>query len=91
MATSIQDLKKNINYVFSDIIETCYIIDATKGNSTTSPETEAIITEAIGNFDTLIKKVNDKKVENKKAHFKAINTELESAVNALIEKVNNLN
>ena len=89
MAKSIQDLKKNINYIFSDIIETCYIVDASKGQST-SVETEAIITEAIANFDSLMKKVNDKKPENKKAHFKAVQAELEANVNALIEKVNAL-
>jgi len=89
MAKSIQDLKKNINYIFSDIIETCYIINASKGQST-SAETEAIITEAITNFDSLMKKVNDRKPENKKAHFKAINEELEANVNALIAKVNKL-
>ncbi len=89
MAKSIQDLKKNINYVFSDIIETCYIVDATNGN-TTSADTDAIITEAIANFDSLIKKVNDKKPTNKKAHFKAVEQELEATVNALIAKVNKL-
>jgi hypothetical protein len=88
MAKSIKDLKKNINYIFSDIIETCYIIDASKGQST-SADTEAVITEAITNFDDLMKKVNTK-VENKKAHFKAINEELEANVNVLIEKVNKL-
>lgn len=87
MAQSIKDLKKNINYVFSDIIETCYIIDATTGNSETA-KTDAIITEAIANFDALITKVNANKVADKKAHFKAINAELEEKVNALIAKVN---
>jgi hypothetical protein len=38
----------------------------------------------------LITKVNAKKVENKKAHFKQINQELEQAANQLIVKINAL-
>ena len=44
-------------------------------------KSEAIIDEAIDTFDELIAKVNDKKVVNKKSHFKAISTELESREN----------
>jgi hypothetical protein len=38
----------------------------------------------------LITKVNAKKVENKKAHFKQINVELEQTANQLIAKINEL-
>ncbi len=41
-------------------------------------------------FDSLINKVNAKNVENKKAHFKAINVELETKAQELISKVNSL-
>ena len=51
---------------------------------------EALIDEAIATFDDLIAKVNDRKVEDKKAHFKAINQELEAKGRALIEKINKL-
>jgi hypothetical protein len=34
--------------------------------------------------------VNAKKVENKKAHFKQINVELEQTANQLVEKINAL-
>jgi hypothetical protein len=40
-------------------------------------------------FDALITKVNAK-VENKKAHFKQINVELEQTANQLIAKINEL-
>jgi ATP adenylyltransferase/5',5'''-P-1,P-4-tetraphosphate phosphorylase II len=61
--------------------------------STTGKPTEAtnaLIDEAIATFDTLITKVNAKNVQNKKAHFKQINAELEQAANQLIAKVNEL-
>ena len=55
-----------------------------------SDKTNAIIDEAISSFDGLIEKVNAKKVENKKAHFKQINVDLEQAANQLVEKINAL-
>ena len=77
-----RDLKKDINYVLGDIIEAVYVWETKKS--------EAIIDEAIVVFDELIEKVNDRKAENKKAHFKAINQELETKGRALIDKINKL-
>jgi len=82
-------LKKDINYVLGDIIEAVYVWEYS--NADVDPKkSEAIIDEAIDTFDTLIAKVNDRKVEDKKAHFKAINKELEDKGRALIEKINKL-
>ena len=86
---NVRDLKKDINYVLGDIIEAVYIWEyANKGKDT--KKSEAIIDEAIEIFDDLIAKVNIKKVEDKKAHFKEINKELEEKGKALIEKINKL-
>ncbi len=84
-----RDLKKDINYVLGDIIEAVYVWELTNSEKPTK-ESEAIIDEAIATFDELIARVNDRSVENKKAHFKAINTDLESKGRSLIEKINNL-
>ncbi|MFV0539893.1 MAG: hypothetical protein ACK5MZ_01470 [Aestuariibaculum sp.] len=84
-----RDLKKDINYVLGDIIEAVYIWEYANADKDTK-ESEAIIDEAIDTFDSLIVKVNDRNVEDKKAHFKAINAELESKGRALIEKINKL-
>ncbi|HLT33050.1 MAG TPA: hypothetical protein VKZ98_04615 [Aquaticitalea sp.] len=86
---NIRDLKKDINYVLGDIIEAVYVWEYTNTSKDTK-QSEAIIDEAIETFDELIAKVNDKKVENKKAHFKSIQNELETKGRALIEKVNKL-
>ncbi len=86
---NVKNLKKDINYVLGDIIEAVYLFEM----STTGKPTEAsnaLIDEAITTFDTLITKVNAKKVEDKKAHFKQINTELEQAANQLVAKINDL-
>lgn len=86
---NIRDLKKDINFVLGDIIEAVYVWEYNNTDKDTKGS-EAIIDEAINTFDELIAKVNDKSVENKKAHFKGINNELELRGRALIEKLNKL-
>lgn len=86
---NIKNLKKDINYVLGDIIEAVYLYEMTTTGKP-SPETNGIIDEAIAKFDQLISKVNEKNVENKKAHFKQINVELEEAANQLVSKINDL-
>ena len=86
---NVRDLKKDINYVLGDIIEAVYVWEYTNTSKDTK-KSEAIIDEAIATFDELIVRVNSRKIENKKAHFKAIQNDLETKGRALIEKINNL-
>ena len=82
---SIKNLKKDINYVLGDIIDEC-IVSVTGDQK----KIEAIVDEAIVIFDELIAKVNAKNIEKKKAHFKAIEEELEKKATKLLTKVNKL-
>ncbi|WP_242132735.1 hypothetical protein [Aestuariivivens marinum] len=86
---NVRNLKKDINYVLGDIIEAVYIWEYANTDKDTK-QSDAIIDEAIETFDELIAKVNAKNVEDPKAHFKAINQELETRGRALIEKINKL-
>jgi len=86
---SVRNLKKDINYVLGDIIEAVYLWEIA-GKGQPSEASNAIIEEAIGTFDALIAKVNAKDVENKKAHFKGIQAELEESARRLVEKINAL-
>lgn len=86
---SVKNLKKDINFVLGDIIEAVYIHEMTSEGKPTDAS-NAVIDEAITSFDALIVKVNAKNVENKKAHFKQINAELEQTASQLIEKINAL-
>ncbi|OJH11598.1 hypothetical protein FPG87_05030 [Flavobacterium psychrophilum] len=86
---NVKNLKKDINFVLGDIIEAVYLYEMT----TTGKPTEAtntLIDQAIAAFDGLIVKVNAKNVENKKAHFKQINIELEQVANQMVEEINAL-
>ncbi len=87
---SIRDLKKDINYVLGDIIEAVYLLESSSDKEG-SKEGSEIIDGAISTFDELIAKVNDQKVENRKAHLKEVRKELEEKANALIAKLNKLN
>ncbi len=84
-----RDLKKDLNYVLGDIIEAVYVWELANAEKPTK-DSDAIIDEAIATFDELIERVNDRSVEDKKAHFKAINNDLESKGRGLIDKINKL-
>ncbi len=86
---SIKNLKKDINFVMGDIIEAVYIHEMTSTGKPTE-QSNALIDEAIATFDTLISKVNDKKTENRQAHLKQVEKDLETAAIQLVEKVNAL-
>ncbi len=86
---NVRTLKKDLNFVFGDIIEAVYINTIAAGGKATEAG-EAIIDEAITTFDALIKEINAKGVENKKAHFAAINKKFEETATQLVEKINAL-
>ena len=86
---SVKNLKKDINFVMGDIIEAVYIHEMTSTGKPTE-QSNALIDEAIATFDTLISKVNDKKTENRQAHLKQVEKDLETAAIQLVEKVNAL-
>ncbi|WP_273567693.1 hypothetical protein [Maribacter halichondriae] len=86
---NIRDLKKDINYVLGDIIEAVYIVEAANGKQD-SKEGAKIIDGAIATFDDLIAKVNQRKVENRKAHLNAVRAELEKKATGLVNDLNKL-
>lgn len=86
---SIKNLKKDIHHVFGDVIEVCYVwelMNPEKDNK----KSQAIIDEVIDSFDELINRMSDKNVENKKAHFNRIKSDLESSASKLLDKANKL-
>ncbi len=87
---SVKNLKKDINYVLSDIIEECYVWQMLQEDGKKADKAEKIIDEAIVTFDGLIEKVNTKNIDNKKAHFKAISADLEKKAGALLAKIEKL-
>lgn len=86
---NIRDLKKDINHVLGEIIEMA--LDWEKANPKEDKKaTAAIVDEAISTYDSFSSRIYQKDVDNKKAHFRAIQDELAEKGNALIEKLNAL-
>ncbi|WP_124981181.1 hypothetical protein [Nonlabens xiamenensis] len=86
---SIRDLKQDINFVLGDIIEAALIHQAVNPKED-DKKSEAIVDDAIAVFDDLIAKVNDRKVDNRKAHLKQVRQDLETKGRELVERVNAL-
>ncbi|MDX1544047.1 MAG: hypothetical protein R3214_08885 [Christiangramia sp.] len=82
-------LKKDVNYVFGDIIDAAYIHQMAHPKEDPA-KSEAIVDEAIKDYDELITKINRRDVENKKKHFNEIQDELETKAKTLVEKLNSL-
>jgi len=87
---SVRNLKKDINYVLGDILDAVYIVEAANGKQG-SKEGSKIIDSAIATFDDLIAKVNQRNVENRKAHLKSVRAELETKAKGLVDELNKLN
>lgn len=86
---SIKNLKKDVNFVFGDIIEAVYIWQLTNPEKDAT-SSEAIIDEAIVAFDESMAAINAKNVDNKKVHFSEVKKSVEEKGRALIDKINNL-
>jgi peptidoglycan hydrolase CwlO-like protein len=84
---SIKNLKKDLNYIFSDLIEECYVWQ--QENADKKEKAEVVIDNAITSFDTLVEKINDK-TDNVKEHFKLILSELEEKVNDIKNQIDSL-
>ena len=83
---SIQDLKKDVNTVLSSVIDEC-TIELLSADDKKSVEQEKIIDESIEVFDSIIEKINQKKIENRANHLKAVKNELQENANRLLEKI----
>ncbi len=88
--SSVKNLKKDIRYVLGDIIDMCYIWAFSHPKADTK-KADKIVEDAVKTFDDLLEKVNQGRgVENKKAHYQAIQKELEEKASKLIEDINKL-
>jgi len=86
---NLRDLKKDINFVLGDIIDATYVHEAVHPEAD-KKKTDAIVEDAISTFDTLMAKVSDRKVDNRKAHLKAVRVELETKASDLVARINAL-
>ncbi|MEQ3662083.1 MAG: hypothetical protein ABNG98_10105 [Flavobacterium sp.] len=86
---SVKNLKKEINYVLGDLVNIVYIWEMTNGGKPTEA-TDALVDEIYDNYDNFVSRIRDRKIENKKAHYKQIRSEYEAAANQIVAKINEL-
>lgn len=84
---SIRNLKKEINYVFGDIIDSVFHWEYTSGNTGKGSE---LIQEILVTYDDLIEKIYHRNVENRGAHLKQVRKDFEQKAGAFIGKLNKL-
>lgn len=87
---SVKNLKKEINYVLGDLVNIVYVWEMTNGGKPTEG-TDEIVDGIYDQYDEFLTKINNKKVENKKAHYKQIRRDFEDAANQIVAKINDLN
>lgn len=82
-------LKKNVNYLFGDLIDECYLWmlvnpekDATKANE--------IVDEAVEYYDDVMSKIANREIENANKYFSILNNEVEEKATELVDKINAL-
>ena len=82
-------LKKNVNYLFGDLIDECYLWmlinpekDAAKANE--------IVDEAVEYYDDVMSKIASREIDNANKYFNLLNSEVEQRATELVDKINAL-
>ncbi len=82
-------LKKNVNYLFGDLIDECYLWmlinpekDAAKANE--------IVDEAVEYYDDVMSRIASREIENANKYFNLLNNEVEQRATELVDKINEL-
>ncbi len=84
---SIKDFKKEINYIFGEVIDEALYKKVTKPE-VDDKKIEEIIDEAVQAYEDFKEKINQgRKAENKKEYYKLLHKEYEESVNALLDKI----
>ena len=84
---SIKDLKKDINYIFGEVIDEANYKQLLKPD-VDNDKVEAVIDEAVAAYEDFYEKISaGRKAENKKAYFKNLDEEIRQAVKNLLDKI----
>ncbi|MEN8138197.1 MAG: hypothetical protein ABFR62_07180 [Bacteroidota bacterium] len=82
-------LKKNVNYLFGDLIDECYLwmlVNPEKDDAGANK----IVDEAVEYYDDLMVKINKRDIDDSKKYFGLLSREVEEKAEELVEKINSL-
>lgn len=86
---SIKEIKKDVDYLVSEVISDCWVFIYMNQDKKTE-EAVQVISDAIDLRNKLFDKINNPEKDNIKKHYKSINQELLTGVDALFNKVSQL-
>lgn len=84
---SIRNLKKEINYVLGDVLDAAEL-SFEMLEDVTLEQLDTLSDTIFATYDELISKINDKKVENRAAHLKAIRKEFNDKAHEFVNQIN---
>ena len=84
-----RQLKKDLNNAFGELIEAALVWQQENPDEDSS-KAEAIVDDAIASFDELNAKVNQRKVDDSKTHYKTLHTDFETKAGEIAGRVNKL-
>lgn len=84
---SIRNLKKEINYVLGDVLDAAEL-SFEMLEDVTLEQLDTLSDTIFATYDELISKINDKKVENRAAHLKAIRKEFDDKAHEFVNQIN---
>jgi len=86
---SIRNLKKDLNNIIGEIIQNINSWEL-ENPEKDQKKSEKLIDKCFSVFDSLIEKINQKDISNKKTHFKKISLELTKKAEELVKNFNDL-
>ncbi|MDO4230042.1 MAG: hypothetical protein Q4C98_09525 [Capnocytophaga sp.] len=84
---SIKNLKKNVNYVFGDIIDAVLHWEYSTGNIGKGSE---LVQEILLAYDDCMDKISQKGIENRGAHLDKVRKDFEQKAGTFVQKLNQL-
>lgn len=84
---SIRNLKKEINHVLGDILDAAEV-NLEMAEAVTQEQADAFSEEVYATYDKLISDINNKEVESRKTHIKAVKKEFEEKAHSFVEQIN---
>ncbi len=86
---SIKNLKKDLNNIIGEIIQNINLWQL-ENSELDLKNSEKLIDECFSTFDSFIKKINKKNIENKNKYFKELSLNLTNSIKDLVKKFNSL-
>lgn len=84
-----KEFKRDLNQKLSEFIEDCYALQS-EADDKIKKQAEKLIDGAIDTFDQIVEKMHLKDVDDMKAHFRSLRSELDKNVESMRKEMEKL-